>query len=79
MKAAKNCDLDDRVSIVDRGLVSIPEACAFLGGVSRAFIYLEFERGRLRSVGVGRRRMIPRQALVEYAAERLHGGAELQT
>ena len=60
--------------IVDGGLVNLVEARRFLGGVSRAFLYVEFEKGRLPFVKIGRRRMVPRQALIAYAAERLRGG-----
>ena len=65
----------DSETLVSDGLVTITEARAFLGGVSRAFLYKEFDEGRLPFVHVGRRRMVPRQALIAYAAERLHGGS----
>lgn len=63
--------------VVGSGLVAISDACAFLGGVSRAFLYSEMERGHLPFVKIGRRRMVPRKALVKYAAARLHGTYEL--
>jgi excisionase family DNA binding protein len=35
-------------------------------GLSRSTVYEEMDSGRLRSVKVGRRRLIPESALVEY-------------
>lgn len=63
--------------IVRGGLLSLAEVRVFLGGVSRGFLYAEFESGRLPFVKVGRRRMVPRNALVSYAAARMKGGVEV--
>jgi excisionase family DNA binding protein len=35
-------------------------------GLSRSTVYEEMDSGRLRSVKVGRRRLIPESALIEY-------------
>ena len=35
-------------------------------GLSRSTVYEEMDSGRLRSVKVGRRRLIPESALVDY-------------
>jgi len=35
-------------------------------GLSRSTVYEEMDSGRLRSVKVGRRRLIPESALVQY-------------
>ena len=65
--------MSEREQLVNEGLVSIPEAARFLG-VGRTLIYLLLERGELPSAKVGKRRVIPRKALVALAAGRLTGG-----
>ena len=50
-------------------LVSIPEA-ARLMSCSRTLIYSLIDSGALASRKVGRRRLIPRDALATFAAER---------
>lgn len=45
-------------------LLSIPEAAVALG-VSRTTIYSELQGGRLRSIAVGRRRLVPASAIAE--------------
>lgn len=50
------------------GLLTIPEACAALGGISRPSIYSLLNAGTLRSVHVGRRRLIPAAAIADYIA-----------
>ncbi len=57
------------------GAKSVPQACAFLGGVSRAWVYQQMGSGKLTWVKLGRRRVIPTRALIQFAAERLQGGA----
>ena len=69
---------DENVVVSRGGLLDLTEARAFLGGVSRAFLYAEFESGRLQSVKIGRRRMVPRNALIDYVASRLRGCEETQ-
>ena len=49
-------------------LLSVDEACAMLG-LGRSRTYLEIQTGRLRSVKVGRRRLIPVAAVAEYIEE----------
>lgn len=49
-------------------LLSIPEAAAVLG-VGRTRLYAEMDSGRLRSVKVGRRRVVPSSALTEYTTK----------
>lgn len=46
-------------------LLSIAEACEALGGVARSTIYQELAAGRVRSIKVGRRRLIPASAIAE--------------
>ena len=48
-------------------LLSIPEAAQALGGIGRTSLYAELQAGRLRSVKVGRRRLVPSSAVSEYA------------
>lgn len=47
-------------------LVSLPDACAVLGGLSRATLYREMARGRLMSVKVGSRSFITNDELGRY-------------
>jgi excisionase family DNA binding protein len=51
-------------------LLSIPEAAATLG-LGRSLTYSEIAAGRLRSIRVGRRRLIPADAIRSYIAERV--------
>ena len=46
-------------------LLSIKEVCQILG-LSRTTLYAQLASGRLRSVTVGRRRFIPREAIEEF-------------
>jgi excisionase family DNA binding protein len=48
-------------------LFGVAEASA-LTGIGRTTLYSELSAGRLASVKVGRRRLIPREALDEYVA-----------
>ena len=50
-------------------LLSVDEAAAGLG-IGRSVLYGEMGAGRLRSVKVGRRRLIPAASIAEYIAER---------
>lgn len=56
-------------------LNSVPEAAAQLR-VSRACLYELIGSGALRSVHVGRRRLIPQSALHEFVAQREADEAE---
>ncbi|HXQ20086.1 MAG TPA: helix-turn-helix domain-containing protein [Candidatus Acidoferrales bacterium] len=59
--------------MVQDGLAGVREAAQFLG-LSRSTIYALMESGELSYVKIGRARRIPRRALVELAAENVHGG-----
>ena len=50
-------------------LLSIDEAGAALS-LGRSLLYAEIGAGRLRSVKVGRRRLIPAGSIAEYIADR---------
>ena len=53
-------------------LFSIPQCCAILC-MSRTSIYREIRTGRLRSLAIGGKRRVSKQALIEYVAERERG------
>jgi excisionase family DNA binding protein len=48
-------------------LLSIKQACRILG-LSRTSLYALMASGQLRSVTVGRRRFVPREAIEEFIA-----------
>jgi excisionase family DNA binding protein len=48
-------------------LLSIKDSCRILG-LSRTTLYAQLASGQLRSVTVGRRRFIPRDAIDEFIA-----------
>lgn len=50
-------------------LLDVDEAATVLG-VSRTSVYQELQAGRLRSVKVGRRRLIPSSAIAEFIGDR---------
>jgi excisionase family DNA binding protein len=50
-------------------LLSVAEAADALG-LSRALLYRELSAGRLRTVHIGRRRLVPEAAIADYIAER---------
>ncbi len=49
-------------------LLSIPAAGESLGGLGRTKIYELIAAGELRTVKIGRRRLIPASAIAEYVA-----------
>ncbi len=51
-------------------LLSVSEACEALGGLGRSKVYEIIGRGELRSIAIGRRRMIPAGAIAEYIRDR---------
>jgi excisionase family DNA binding protein len=57
----------DGKSMNDRQLYRVPEAMVLLS-LSRSVLYEELRNGRLRSVHVGRTRLIPATAIAEYVA-----------
>ncbi len=65
---------NNSLKMVDSGLARIDEGCRFLG-ISRAKLYEIMEKGELPYVKIGRSRRLPRQALKEFAAQRLVGSA----
>jgi excisionase family DNA binding protein len=71
--AAAMCGAE--TSVVADGLVSVAEACEFLG-VSRSSLYVLMDKGSLKYCKIGGARRVPRRALVELAERSLRGGAE---
>jgi excisionase family DNA binding protein len=58
------------------GALPVPEAVRFTG-CSRSVLYEQMESGMLAFVKVGRRRLIPKRALIEFLARRLANAARL--
>lgn len=48
-------------------LLSVEEACRALGGISRTTFYGMADRGELRTLKAGGRRLIPQSAIAELA------------
>lgn len=61
---------EKHLALVEEGLLSIEEAKTF-SRLSRSDLYARMERGELSYVKLGRRRLIPRIALVEMAGRGL--------
>src|SRR5262249_3439960 len=61
---------NERDGLVEGGLWTVPEALEFCR-LSRSDLYARMERGELAYVKIGRRRLIPRRALVELAQRNL--------
>lgn len=53
--------------MIERDLYRVPEVVVRLS-LSRSVLYEELRSGRLRSVRVGRTRLVPASAIVEYLA-----------
>jgi excisionase family DNA binding protein len=49
-------------------LLSVSDAARALGGIARSTVYREIAAGRLRSVRVASRRMVPQSSIDAYAA-----------
>jgi Helix-turn-helix domain len=61
---------NDGAELVEDGLMTVPEAQEF-SRLSRSDLYARMERGALAYCKLGKRRMIPRRALVEMARQSL--------
>lgn len=72
MKSMMDGGAEPRVS--ERLLYTIDDVGHLLGGIARSYVYELLARRVIRSVKVGRRRLIARQDLEEYV-ERLREGA----
>lgn len=65
--APRSIRREDPADLVSDGLVTVPEAAAFLR-VSRSTIYVLMDRGDLPYVRIGSARRIPKKALVTLAS-----------
>jgi excisionase family DNA binding protein len=61
---------DERQELVRDGAVTIPEAVK-LTGVGRTSLYLMIASGKIASVKIGKRRLIPRAELRRVLADNL--------
>lgn len=61
------------VELVSDGCVNVKQAAEFIG-VGQTLLYAEMLAGRLQFIKIGRRRVIPRRALNEWAAGSVQGG-----
>lgn len=59
-------ELSRRTADAGPRLLTIPEAQAALGGVSRPTVYALLNGGRLRTIKVQGRRMVPASAIDEF-------------
>jgi hypothetical protein len=60
----------DDGGLVEDGLMTIPEAEEF-SRLSRSDLYARMDRGELAYCKLGKRRMIPRRAMIEMARQGL--------
>jgi excisionase family DNA binding protein len=65
--------MDTSELLVGEGLVGVPEACKS-SGVGRSFLYQLMDRGELKYVKLGKRRLIPRVELRRLLAESIISG-----
>ena len=63
--------MKDQKRPLSPALLAYPEAQAYLGGLSRSTLKLLVARGTLRSITIGRRRLLPLSELDRYVSERL--------
>jgi excisionase family DNA binding protein len=71
LRAAVRADATSIATAPDR-LLSVDQASVVLG-IGRSRLYNELGAGRLRSLRVGRRRLIPANGIAEYIASRNTG------
>jgi excisionase family DNA binding protein len=61
---------DERLALLTDGMMDVPEVCQFTR-LSRSEIYAAMERGDLPFTKHGRRRLIPRKAVVALLEKNL--------
>lgn len=66
-------DGHNRKDVLEDGALTVAEAEAF-SGLGRTTLYAAMARGELAHTRVGRRRLIPKRALVELLSRELVGG-----
>lgn len=62
------------VALGDETLLTVPEACARLR-ISRWMLYRLIQANQLRTITVGRRRLVPRSAISDFVSARIQNGA----
>lgn len=67
---------NQEAALLSEGLVSVPEAAAFLG-LSRSKVYVLMDTGHLIYVKLGKSRRVPKRALIELALTNMRGGWNL--
>lgn len=65
--------MSDRDPLIQDGLISVADACGFLG-IKKSKLYDLMAAGELRWCQIGRARRIPRNELLRLAKESLRGG-----
>ncbi len=55
------------VRLYEQGTMTIPALTEFTG-LGRTFLYAAMDAGKLKYVKAGKRRLVPRQAAVDYLA-----------
>jgi excisionase family DNA binding protein len=64
-------------------LLTVEQALEAMGGISRSTLYGIIAAGRLRTVTIGRRRLVPESALADFTASAeegpRHGGVDAST
>ncbi len=60
-------DADAAALVVADGLMSVRDAARFVA-LSRSELYVLMDRGELTYAKIGRRRLVPRRALIQLAA-----------
>ena len=66
--------LKESIPLSEKAAFNVGEGMAILG-ISRQLIYNEINSGRLRSFKVGRRRIIPSEAIGEWKKKMLESAA----
>ena len=56
-------------NVEQRGALTLAEACAYLGGISRPTIYKLLGEGKIPSFTIGTRRYFRRESLDEYMSQ----------
>lgn len=66
-------DIREKEALAEDGLVSVSEACEFLG-IRMTLLYKLMNDGELEFCKIRKARRIPRKSLVQYAARQIRGG-----
>lgn len=69
MHVSTGKDTDKHDSIPRRAAYRVEEVAEMLGGLHLRHVYRLLERGELKSFKIGRRRMVPAEAIDEFIAK----------